>query len=79
MWLLLSFVDALDTTAIANGEQPTDVSVEREFKRNVSFTKTVWLPRSVETQDVSARLENGVLTILAKKAEDEATTTIPIQ
>ena len=60
-------------------EKPTQLSVEREFSRNIRFTKTVWLNRSVDTQDVSAKLENGVLTILARKTEDKAMTTVPIQ
>lgn len=60
-------------------EKPTQLSVEREISRNIRFTKTVWLPRSVDTQDVSAKLENGVLTVLARKAEDKGMTTVPIQ
>jgi len=67
------------TEALPNAEQPTQLSVEREFSHNVRFTRTVWLPRSVDTDDVSAKLENGVLTIHAKKAEDKATTMVPIQ
>ena len=73
--LVLSF--AHDTTAV--NEQPSQLSVEREFSHNLHFTRTVWLPRSVDAQNVSARLENGVLTILARKAEDKTTTKVRIQ
>jgi HSP20 family molecular chaperone IbpA len=76
---LLSLAESDDATAVAHSDQPTQLSVEREFTHNVRFTRTVWLPRPVDSQDVSAKLENGVLRISAKKAEDEGTTTIPIQ
>lgn len=75
----LSFVLGLAHRTTAVNEKATQLSVEREFSRNIRFTRTVWLPRSVDTQDVSAKLENGVLTILARKAEDKAITTVPIQ
>jgi HSP20 family molecular chaperone IbpA len=76
-----SFVLAMGLTdrTTAVNEKATQLSVEREFNRNTRFTRTVWLPRSVDTQNISAKLENGVLTILARKAEDKAMTTVPIQ
>ena len=57
----------------------TQLSTERQFTRNMSFTRTIRLPRPVDTNDISAKMENGVLRILAKKAEDKASTSIPIQ
>jgi len=70
---------ALEEKTEAVNEKPTQLSVEREFSRNIRFTRTVWLPRSVDTKEVSAKLENGILTVLARKAEDKAMTTVPIQ
>jgi len=57
----------------------TQLSTERQFTRNMSFTRTIRLPQPVDTNDISAKMENGVLRILAKKAEDKASTSIPIQ
>ncbi len=74
-----SLCAATDSTTVANKDQSIPLTTEREFSNNVQFTRTVWLPRPVNTENVSARLENGILTILAQKAEDKASTTIPIE
>ncbi|KAF8964229.1 HSP20-like chaperone [Flammula alnicola] len=66
------------TTLTKTDESATQISSERPFTRNVSFTRTVWLPRPVDAQNVSAKLENGVLTISVNKAEDKASTVVPI-
>ncbi|KIM43334.1 hypothetical protein M413DRAFT_69552 [Hebeloma cylindrosporum] len=70
---------AEDATTITKlDESATQISTERPFTRNVSFTRTVWLPRPVDTSNVSAKLENGVLSITVNKAEDKASTVIPV-
>ncbi|KAF9481162.1 HSP20-like chaperone [Pholiota conissans] len=68
-----------DTTAVAKkDESSTQISAERPFTRNVSFTRTVWLPRPVDTENVTASLKDGVLTVEVNKTEDKASTRIPI-
>lgn len=37
-----------------------------------SFTRTVWLPHRIDTNNVSAKLDHGVLTVKAVKAKDQA-------
>ncbi|KAF8908969.1 HSP20-like chaperone [Gymnopilus junonius] len=70
---------ATDSTSVTKTSEETHISAERPFTRNVQFTRTVWLPRPVDTQNVEAKLDQGVLTIIAKKAEDKASTVVPIK
>jgi HSP20 family molecular chaperone IbpA len=70
---------AHDATSITKADDSaTQISTERPFTRNVSFTRTVWLPRPVDSSNVSAKLENGVLSIVVNKAEDKASTVVPV-
>ncbi|KAF8630829.1 hypothetical protein AX17_005188 [Amanita inopinata Kibby_2008] len=55
------------------------ISTERFHTMNSSFTRTVWLPRPVDTQDVSARLQDGVLTVTVNKAEDKGSTVVAVE
>ncbi|KAI0073754.1 HSP20-like chaperone, partial [Panus rudis PR-1116 ss-1] len=54
------------------------ISTEREWVGNTTFTRTVWLPRPVNATNVSAMLNDGVLTVTVPKTEDLATVTIPV-
>ncbi|KDQ25778.1 hypothetical protein PLEOSDRAFT_1090145 [Pleurotus ostreatus PC15] len=70
-----------ETNAVAS--QPTQpsgnqISTERMFTGSSTFTRTVWLPRPVDTQNVAAKLDDGILTIRVQKAEDKASVSIPI-
>ncbi|THV05323.1 HSP20-like chaperone [Dendrothele bispora CBS 962.96] len=69
-----------DATAVtkANNDESNQLSVERHFVGNASFTRTVWLPRPVDPNGVSAKLNDGVLTITVPKAEDKGSVTIPV-
>ncbi|KAF9013415.1 HSP20-like chaperone [Cyathus striatus] len=73
-------IQKTDTQAVSKSDQQNAVqlSSERPYTRNFSFTRTVWLPRPVDPTKVSAKLDHGVLTVAVKKTEDKATTTIPI-
>ncbi|EFI27181.1 hypothetical protein CC1G_15006 [Coprinopsis cinerea okayama7 len=62
-------------------ESHTQISAERpvNYSNNFSFTRTVWLPQPVDPKSVSAKLENGVLTVILQKAkENKESTVIPI-
>ncbi|KAF9565661.1 HSP20-like chaperone, partial [Agrocybe pediades] len=67
-----------DSTQVAKTDQSTEISTERPFVRNMSFSRTVWLPRSVDSEGVSAKMQDGVLRISIKKAKDAAGTVIPV-
>jgi HSP20 family molecular chaperone IbpA len=47
--------------------------------RDSSFTRTVWLPRPVDGNNVAAKLDDGVLTITVNKMEDKASVVVPVQ
>ena len=50
---------------------PTTLSSERSFVHNASFSRTVWFPRPVDANKISAQLKDGVLTVRAVKQVDE--------
>jgi len=56
----------------------TTVSVEGSFLRDVSFSRTVWLPRPVDGNTISAKLADGVLTLRAPKKADDASIKVNI-
>ncbi|KAI0801794.1 HSP20-like chaperone [Irpex lacteus] len=65
-------------TTTGNGES-TQLSAERSFVGTSSFTRTVWLPRRVDSGNVSAQLKDGILTLTIPKAEDPGSVEIPVQ
>ncbi|KAH9480527.1 Heat shock protein 16 [Psilocybe cubensis] len=69
-----------DSKAVVKPDESstTQISTERPFTRNVSFTRTVWLPKPVDTKHVSAKMEHGVLTITVNKTHDKASTVVAI-
>ncbi|KAF4577174.1 small heat shock protein (HSP20) family protein [Pleurotus pulmonarius] len=73
--------DAPATNAVTSQPSQTSsnqISSERMFTGSSTFTRTVWLPRPVDTQNVAAKLDDGILTIRVQKAEDKAGVSIPI-
>ncbi len=59
-------------TVSAERERSKDVSTDRMYRyerRYGSFSRTIGLPQSVSEDQISARYDNGVLEIHAKKAE----------
>ncbi|OBZ71652.1 Small heat shock protein C4 [Grifola frondosa] len=65
--------------AVATAPEQTQISTERTFTGSSSFTRTVWLPRPVDTKNVSATLSDGVLTVTIPKAEDAGSVPITVQ
>lgn len=49
-----------------------------QFVRNMSFSRTVWLPRPVDAESVAAKLEHGVLRVELKKAADRESFKVSI-
>ncbi|PPQ66255.1 hypothetical protein CVT24_007273 [Panaeolus cyanescens] len=66
------------TASTDSTQSALQLSNERPFRRNVTFTRTVWLPRPVDPQNVKAKLENGVLNIAINKAQDKRSTVIEV-
>jgi len=60
-------------------EQSQQISIERAFTGTSTFTRTVWLPRPIDSSGVKAKLEDGVLTLTVPKAVEEGTTRINVE
>ena len=67
------------TSAVADASTPNQISSERSFVGTSAFTRTVWLPRQVDSTGVTATLNDGVLTVKIPKAEDTGSVSIPVQ
>ena len=57
---------------------PTQITSERTFTGQSSFSRTIWLPRRVDGANVTAKLEDGVLTVRVPKAEDSESVKVKI-
>lgn len=65
--------------AVTKTEGYNQLSAERPFVSNSTFTRTVYLPRPVDSVGVSAKLNDGVLTISVPKAEDKENVVVNIE
>lgn len=70
---------ASKSTSVKNNDNATQISVERPYTRNFSFSRTVWLPRAVDPNSVTAKLQNGVLSVTLNKAADETSKVVNIE
>ncbi|KAG6830021.1 hypothetical protein H0H92_002549 [Tricholoma furcatifolium] len=66
------------THSVASDEAGNQISSERTFVNNTTFRRTVWLPRPVDSEDVAAKLDHGILTITVKKAQDKESIVVPV-
>lgn len=64
---------------MAVAEQSQPISTERHFAGTSTFTRTVWLPRPIDSSGVSAKLEDGVLTLTVPKAVEQGSTRINVE
>ncbi|KAI0269836.1 HSP20-like chaperone [Gloeopeniophorella convolvens] len=55
------------------------LAVERSFTGSSRFTRTVWLPRAADANNVSAKLADGILTLKIAKAEERDAVKINIE
>ena len=53
--------------------------MERAFTGNASFMRTVWLPRAINPELVSAKLADGVLTLKIPKAEEPGSVKVDVE
>ncbi|KAL7279973.1 hypothetical protein ACG7TL_006384 [Trametes sanguinea] len=59
--------------------ESTALSTERLFTGSASFTRTVVLPQPVDSSKVTAKLQDGVLTVTVPKAEDVGSVQINVE
>jgi len=55
------------------------ISSERFFSGSSMFSRTIWLPRAVDAKKVSAKLQDGILTLTIPKAEDKAGIKVEVE
>lgn len=70
---------ASKSTSATKDNGATQISAERPYTRNMSFTRTVWLPRSVDPNNVTAKLQNGVLSVTLNKAAEQTGRVVEIK
>jgi HSP20 family molecular chaperone IbpA len=67
----------IGSTTVQPGNKP--LTVERSFTGNAKFTRTVWLPRPADAKNVTAKLEDGILTVRVPKAEQNDAVKINVE
>ncbi|KIK47252.1 hypothetical protein CY34DRAFT_74441 [Suillus luteus UH-Slu-Lm8-n1] len=78
-----------DTTAETTGDEGqrifstdrpgTQLTMERQYSGSATFVRTVWLPRPINSSQVSAKLQDGILTMTVPKAEDQESVKVPLE
>ncbi|KAJ7780652.1 HSP20-like chaperone [Mycena maculata] len=79
--LLASGEEGVDNSTVVSEGQTGDISTHISTERSVigNFSRTVYLPRVVNTDGVAAKLEDGILRITLNKAEDKASVVVPVE
>ncbi|KAG0703801.1 HSP20-like chaperone [Suillus ampliporus] len=65
--------------AVAKTEPGTQLTMERQYPGSATFIRTVWLPRPVDSSRVSAKLQDGILTMTVPKAEDQERVKVSLE
>lgn len=73
----MSFVGTQALTT--KGPESNALSTERVFSGTSTFTRTVVLPRPVDSSKVTAKLSDGVLTVTVPKAEDVGSVQVNVE
>ncbi|RDX53300.1 HSP20-like chaperone [Lentinus brumalis] len=63
----------------AQNPEQTAISTERVFSGTSSFTRTVLLPQPVDSNKVTAKLSDGVLTVEIPKATDTGSVQVNVE
>ncbi|KAF9220942.1 HSP20-like chaperone [Gyrodon lividus] len=68
------------TGPLVNAEAPSNqLTTERLYTGSTSFTRSVWLPRPVDSSKVSAKLADGILTLKVPKMEDHESVRVAVE
>ncbi|KAF8635889.1 hypothetical protein AX15_000069 [Amanita polypyramis BW_CC] len=67
------------STPSSRGETTNQISKERFYSINSQFERIIWLPRRIDVESMSAKLQDGVLRVTASKAEDETSKVVRIE
>jgi HSP20 family molecular chaperone IbpA len=72
-------ISTVDAAESLTASQATPLTTERFFSGDASFTRTVWLPREVDQSKVTAKLEDGILTLRLPKADEKGSLKINVE
>ena len=77
----LTFVLSSCVVAGSSKRDPdsNQITSERFFTGSSMFSRTVWLPRPVDPNKVSAKLQDGILTLTIPKAEDKGSVKVEVE
>ncbi|KAJ7250878.1 HSP20-like chaperone [Mycena haematopus] len=67
-----------DSSSEASGEVSTQISTELNPDR-FAFSRTILLPRPVDSSNVAAKLEDGILKLTLNKMEDKASVVVQVE
>ncbi|KAI6128803.1 HSP20-like chaperone [Pisolithus croceorrhizus] len=70
---------ATEEAVTTTDQSQNQLTTERLWSGSSIFTRTVWLPRPVDRSKVKAKLEDGILTLQAPKAEDQETVKVSVE
>lgn len=74
-----SLTIGVGTEAAVSSETPfNQLTSERLYSGTSSFTRTIWLPRPVDSSKITAKLADGILTLKAPKMEDKESIKIDV-
>jgi HSP20 family protein len=69
----------LNAFPFAASPESTKIAVERESTGHTTFTRSITLPAQVDASKVSAKLVDGVLTLMIPKAEGVGRVKIDVE
>lgn len=64
---------------VASQQNQNQLTSERLWSGGSLFTRTVWLPQSIDRSKVTAKLEDGILTLQVPKLEDKEIVKVPVE
>ena len=68
-----------NAVAETSANENQQLSTERTFVGTSTFTRTVWLPRQADAAGVTAKLNDGILTVTIPKATDPGSVEVTVQ
>ena len=71
--------DASANAVAESSANQQQLSSERTFVGTSTFTRTVWLPRQADAAGVTAKLNDGVLTVTIPKVADPGSVEVTVQ
>jgi HSP20 family molecular chaperone IbpA len=65
-------IGVVTNVLVADADKQVSTNTDTAWSDSRTFSRTVWLPHSVNKDTITAKLEDGILTVRATKANQEA-------